>query len=184
MLFWASIQYALDSLSVGETSGSPWDPPVYPFKIALAVGILLLLLQGVGKLVKDLRFAIGGRTSLSIELITLLIIVTFIILFVVRAAAGVGDGGHLCDFRPDPVRSVRDADAGRARLRHDVELHPRGGPSVRTHGFYPPAVRGGGVALSRSPRLVGGSEGAASRSGRSSPARLWPRWWESSVPKS
>ena len=61
MLFWASIQYALDSLSVGETSGSPWDPPVYPFKIALAVGILLLLLQGAGKLVKDLRFAIGGE---------------------------------------------------------------------------------------------------------------------------
>jgi len=61
LLFWASIQYALDSLSVGETSGSPWDPPVYPFKIALAVGILLLLLQGAGKLVKDLRFAIGGE---------------------------------------------------------------------------------------------------------------------------
>ena len=61
MLLWASVRYAWDSIAVGETSGSPWDPPVFPFKIALAVGIFLLLLQGVGKLIKDLRFAIWGE---------------------------------------------------------------------------------------------------------------------------
>jgi TRAP-type mannitol/chloroaromatic compound transport system permease small subunit len=61
MMLWASLQYAWDSLEVRETSGSPWNPPIYPFKIALAAGIFLLLLQGVGKLIRDLHVAIRGE---------------------------------------------------------------------------------------------------------------------------
>ena len=61
MMLWASYRFAWDSLELRETSGSPWNPPVYPIKIALVAGIFLLLLQGIAKLVKDLHFAIRGR---------------------------------------------------------------------------------------------------------------------------
>ena len=61
MMLWASCRFAWESFRLRETAGSPWDPPVYPFKIALAIGILLLLVQGTGKFIRDLHFAIRGR---------------------------------------------------------------------------------------------------------------------------
>ena len=61
MMFWASCRFAWDSLRLRETGGSPWDPPTYPFKIALAFGVLLLLVRGTGKFIRDLHFAIRGR---------------------------------------------------------------------------------------------------------------------------
>jgi TRAP-type mannitol/chloroaromatic compound transport system permease small subunit len=59
--FWASAKYTWRSILVRETAGSAWDPPVYPIKVALVVGVILLLLQGVAKLIRDLHFAIKGR---------------------------------------------------------------------------------------------------------------------------
>jgi TRAP-type mannitol/chloroaromatic compound transport system permease small subunit len=38
-----------------------WDPPVYPIKVALAVGVLLLLFQGIAKFVRDLHLAVTGK---------------------------------------------------------------------------------------------------------------------------
>ena len=58
---WAVSKYAWQSVSVAETSGSAWDPVVYPIKVALAFGTLLLLLQGIAKFVRDLHFTIKGR---------------------------------------------------------------------------------------------------------------------------
>ncbi len=49
------------SVSVLETSGSAWDPPVYPIKLALVGGVVLLLLQGTAKFIRDLHFAIKGN---------------------------------------------------------------------------------------------------------------------------
>jgi TRAP-type mannitol/chloroaromatic compound transport system permease small subunit len=57
---WAVSKYAWHSVLVAETSGSAWDPSVYPIKVALAVGTLLLLLQGIAKLIRDLHLAIKG----------------------------------------------------------------------------------------------------------------------------
>ena len=62
MLLWASYRYAWDSLELRESSGSPWNPPVYPIKIALVAGVFLLLLQGLAKLARDLHFAIRGES--------------------------------------------------------------------------------------------------------------------------
>ncbi len=53
--------YAWRSVLIKETAGSAWDPPVYPIKVALAVGVFLLLLQGTAKLIRDLHLAIKGR---------------------------------------------------------------------------------------------------------------------------
>lgn len=62
VLLWATAEYARRSVSVLETSGSAWDPPVYPIKLALAAGVVLLLLQGIAKFIRDLHFAVKGKT--------------------------------------------------------------------------------------------------------------------------
>jgi len=61
VFFWAVAKYALHSVLLRETAGSAWDPPVYPIKVALVVGVVLLLFQGLAKLIRDLHLAIKGR---------------------------------------------------------------------------------------------------------------------------
>ena len=45
-LVWQGGGYAWKSLMLGERSISAWAPPVYPVKMAIAIGALLMLLQG------------------------------------------------------------------------------------------------------------------------------------------
>jgi TRAP-type mannitol/chloroaromatic compound transport system permease small subunit len=59
-LLLASGKYAWNSVLVRETSGSAWDPPIYPIKISLPVGAALLLLQGTVKFIRDIHFALKG----------------------------------------------------------------------------------------------------------------------------
>jgi TRAP-type mannitol/chloroaromatic compound transport system permease small subunit len=51
---------AWESVDTMETSYSAWNPPVWPFKIAIPVAALLLLLQGIAKLVEDIAIAVGA----------------------------------------------------------------------------------------------------------------------------
>jgi TRAP-type mannitol/chloroaromatic compound transport system permease small subunit len=60
VLIWASAKYAGRSLQLLETTGSAWDPPVYPIKIALVLGVVLLMLQGIAKFIRDLHLAVKG----------------------------------------------------------------------------------------------------------------------------
>ena len=60
VFLWASGKYAGRSIGLLETSGSAWDPPVYPLKVALVIGVLLLLLQGTAKFIRDLHLALKG----------------------------------------------------------------------------------------------------------------------------
>ena len=62
VFLWATSEYARRSVSVLETSGSAWDPPVYPIKLALVGGVILLLLQGIAKFIRDLHFAFKGKS--------------------------------------------------------------------------------------------------------------------------
>jgi TRAP-type mannitol/chloroaromatic compound transport system permease small subunit len=48
-------EFAFDSIAKMETTGSAWDPPVYPIKILLPVGAVLLLLQGIVNLIRQVR---------------------------------------------------------------------------------------------------------------------------------
>lgn len=52
----SSIDYALE---YGQTSRSAWGPPLAPIKIAMGVGIVLMLLQGISRFFKDLAAALG-----------------------------------------------------------------------------------------------------------------------------
>ncbi|GAJ05827.1 unnamed protein product [marine sediment metagenome] len=47
VLVWQGWQYAWHSVELQQTTGSPWNPPVYPVKLMLPIGGALLLLQGI-----------------------------------------------------------------------------------------------------------------------------------------
>jgi TRAP-type mannitol/chloroaromatic compound transport system permease small subunit len=48
-------EFAFDSIAKMETTGSAWDPPVYPIKILVPVGAVLLLLQGIVNLIRQVK---------------------------------------------------------------------------------------------------------------------------------
>ncbi len=50
---------AWDSIQSLESSYSAWNPPIYPFKAAIPVAAVLLLLQGLAKLIEDIEVACG-----------------------------------------------------------------------------------------------------------------------------
>jgi len=50
----ACTDHAIISTIMGQHSGSPWRPPLYPIKITVAIGVFLLLLQGVSCFIRDI----------------------------------------------------------------------------------------------------------------------------------
>ncbi len=52
---------ALESLARWEHSQSAWNPPVYPVKLAIPIGAILLLLQGLAKLLRDILILSGRK---------------------------------------------------------------------------------------------------------------------------
>lgn len=61
LLAWQAIDMAWTSVSIKETSWGAFKGPIYPKKIALALGAFLLFLQGIVKLRGDIRFITGQR---------------------------------------------------------------------------------------------------------------------------
>lgn len=60
-LIWFGSTYAWESIKILEKTGSPWNPPIYPLKIAIPSGAFLLLLQSIANFIRDLHFAIKGH---------------------------------------------------------------------------------------------------------------------------
>lgn len=58
-LVWIGGQMAWTSFLQRETTGSPWDPPIWPVKMAIALAGVLLLLQGIANLLRELRIGTG-----------------------------------------------------------------------------------------------------------------------------
>ena len=54
-------EMAWDSFQVRETEPTSFAPPVYPIKMTIPLGALLILLQGLAKFIRDLTFAITGK---------------------------------------------------------------------------------------------------------------------------
>jgi TRAP-type mannitol/chloroaromatic compound transport system permease small subunit len=52
MAIW-SVIYAGTSWGQWEVASTSWAPPLYPFKTLMAIGFVLLFLQGVAKLIDD-----------------------------------------------------------------------------------------------------------------------------------
>ena len=53
-LIWAGGSIAWDSFQIGETTSTPWNPPIWPVKAAIPLAGVLLLLQGIANLIRDL----------------------------------------------------------------------------------------------------------------------------------
>ena len=62
-----SVIYASDSWRNGEHASTSWAPPLYPFKTLMAVGFILLLLQGVAKVIHDYR-SLSGKAQQETDL--------------------------------------------------------------------------------------------------------------------
>jgi len=63
MLSWKAIEMAWMSVSIRETSWAAFKGPVYPKKITLAVGVILLLLQGIAQFVRNMILIFGKETE-------------------------------------------------------------------------------------------------------------------------
>jgi TRAP-type mannitol/chloroaromatic compound transport system permease small subunit len=61
VMIWAAWEYMLQSIAVRETTMSPWNPIVWPLKIALVVSLIMLLLQQTAKFVRDLYYIMKGE---------------------------------------------------------------------------------------------------------------------------
>lgn len=66
-MFLAALLYygssmASESISSFERSYSAWNPPIWPIKLSIPVGCLLLLLQGIVKLIQDAERALSPDT--------------------------------------------------------------------------------------------------------------------------
>jgi TRAP-type mannitol/chloroaromatic compound transport system permease small subunit len=57
-LIWAGFVWGWDSIKIGETTGSPWNPPIWPVKLAIPIAAVLVLLQGIANVVRDFKAAI------------------------------------------------------------------------------------------------------------------------------
>ena len=57
----ASGRFAWTSLEGLERNSTSWAPPIYPFKIIMAVCFLFLLLQGISNLIKDLQIVFDKK---------------------------------------------------------------------------------------------------------------------------
>src|SRR3989338_895466 len=60
-LIWVGWSFAWDSVQQRETAGTPWNPPIYPVKLAIPLAGLPVLLQGLADVVSDF-YAARGET--------------------------------------------------------------------------------------------------------------------------
>ncbi|TSA12193.1 MAG: TRAP transporter small permease subunit [Betaproteobacteria bacterium] len=56
-LIWVGGQMAWMSFNQSETTGTPWNPLIWPVKLAIPVAGLLLLLQGIANLMREMGLA-------------------------------------------------------------------------------------------------------------------------------
>lgn len=60
-----SFKFAMTSLQMKEQNPTSWAPPIYPFKILMALCFLFLLLSGVSHLLKELQFLFSVKDTRS-----------------------------------------------------------------------------------------------------------------------
>jgi len=63
VIVWRGGEVAWDSLLAREFVDSVWAPPLYPYKIVIALSGLLILLQGMVKFMRDVMVAASGKEA-------------------------------------------------------------------------------------------------------------------------
>jgi len=56
-LLWVGATMGWTSFQQSEGTGTPWNPPIWPVKLAIPFAALLLVLQGVANLLRDIGVA-------------------------------------------------------------------------------------------------------------------------------
>jgi len=56
-LIWVGTTMGWTSFQQGEGTGTPWNPPIWPVKLAIPIAAALLLLQGIANLLRDTGMA-------------------------------------------------------------------------------------------------------------------------------
>jgi len=54
LLIWRLVPYTWNSIRITEAHTSAWAPPVYPLKVVISIGVILMLLQGITNWVRNL----------------------------------------------------------------------------------------------------------------------------------
>jgi TRAP-type mannitol/chloroaromatic compound transport system permease small subunit len=70
LVFRQNLLAALQSLAWRETSASGWNPPLYPIKLIIPLGVLFLLLQSIAMFVRYFIQAITGVEEIKRERLT------------------------------------------------------------------------------------------------------------------
>jgi TRAP-type mannitol/chloroaromatic compound transport system permease small subunit len=60
-------RFAMDSVGVGETSFTEWGIQYWPVKLMLPIGALLIVLQGIARLVRDIGILIGRIPVVTVQ---------------------------------------------------------------------------------------------------------------------
>ena len=58
---WAGTNWTIKAIVKDATSGSVWDPAIWPVRLLIPLGCLLLLLQGLARFVRDFGIARTGK---------------------------------------------------------------------------------------------------------------------------
>ncbi|MCJ8500868.1 TRAP transporter small permease subunit [Desulfatitalea alkaliphila] len=61
VILWLGWEFAWRSVQMGEISQSDWAPPIWPIKLTIPLGAILLLLQGIANFLADLIKLVTGR---------------------------------------------------------------------------------------------------------------------------
>lgn len=61
VLLWAGTEFAWDSVAGNERSGTLWNPIIWPYKLVVPLGALLVLLQGTAQFVRDVLILFSGE---------------------------------------------------------------------------------------------------------------------------
>jgi TRAP-type mannitol/chloroaromatic compound transport system permease small subunit len=62
-LVWIGTQMAWSSFQQAEGTGTPWNPPIWPVKMAIPIAGLLLLLQGIANLLRELGIVVQDEPA-------------------------------------------------------------------------------------------------------------------------
>jgi TRAP-type mannitol/chloroaromatic compound transport system permease small subunit len=61
ILLWEGSGFAWESMIENERSGSLWNPIIWPYKFVVPLGALLIFLQGLAQLIRDVRALVTGE---------------------------------------------------------------------------------------------------------------------------
>lgn len=63
VFFWLSYGEAASSISSKERMSTLWTPPIYPVRTIIAIGVALLILQGIVKFIRDVQTLKTGKEA-------------------------------------------------------------------------------------------------------------------------